>query len=77
MQDTVRQTGTGRQSSRDRLPFDINENGVAQAEKAARRLEQVPVERVFCSPLIRARHTAGIECKDGKLKLLDYVDEEL
>ncbi len=59
------------------VDIDINENGVAQAEKAASRLEQVPFERVFCSPLIRARHTAGIECKDDKLKLLDYVDEEL
>lgn len=42
------------------VDIDINENGVAQAEKAAKRLEQVPFERVFCSPLTRARHTAGI-----------------
>lgn len=42
------------------VDIDINENGVAQAKKAAKRLEQVPFERAFCSPLIRARHTAGI-----------------
>ena len=31
------------------VDIDINENGVAQAEKAAKRLEQIPFERAFCS----------------------------
>lgn len=40
--------------------IDINEKGVAQAKKAAKRLENITFQRAFCSPLIRARHTAGI-----------------
>lgn len=57
------------------VDIDINENGVAQAEKAAKRLEQIPFERAFCSPLIRARHTARILI--GKRNIQLTADERL
>ena len=57
------------------VDIDINETGVAQAEKAAKRLEQIPFERAFCSPLIRARHTARILI--GKRNIQLTADERL
>ena len=38
--------------------IDLDAQGFAQAAEAAERLKEVPFEIAFCSPLIRARHTA-------------------
>ena len=50
------------------VDIDINENGIAQAQK-------IPFERAFCSPLVRARHTAEILI--GKRDIQLSVDEHL
>jgi alpha-ribazole phosphatase/probable phosphoglycerate mutase len=38
----------------------MNEAGLAQAEKTARRIEDWPVDAVYTSPLTRARQTADV-----------------
>lgn len=38
----------------------LTERGVAQAQAAAERLREVPIERIIVSPLPRTRQTAGI-----------------
>ena len=43
-----------------RTDVPLNEAGLAQAEKAARRIEGWPVDVVYSSPLTRARQTADI-----------------
>ena len=42
-----------------RTDIPLNEAGLIQAEKAARRIEGWPVDVVYTSPLARARQTAG------------------
>ncbi len=39
---------------------DLTSRGIAQAQAAADALSAEPVERIFCSPLLRARRTAEI-----------------
>lgn len=46
----------------------LNEKGVLQANQVAKRLENVNFERIFSSPLIRAKATAEAV---GKIKNLD------
>ena len=53
----------------------LNEQGVEQAREAAERLKEVPFEIAFCSPLIRAKRTAGIIVGDRKIPLT--TDERL
>ncbi len=55
--------------------IDLNAQGFAQAEAAAERLREVPFEIAFCSPLIRARHTA--ETIVGERKITITTDERL
>ena len=55
--------------------IDLNAQGFAQAEEAAERLKDVPFEIAFCSPLIRARHTA--ETIMGERKITLTTDERL
>ena len=55
--------------------IDLNAQGFAQAEEAAERLREVPFEIAFCSPLIRARHTAETILGDRKISLT--TDERL
>ena len=55
--------------------IDLNAQGFAQAEEAAERLREVPFEIAFCSPLIRARHTAETIVGDRKIPLT--TDERL
>ena len=55
--------------------IDLNEQGFAQAAEAAERLKEVPFEIAFCSPLIRARHTA--ETIVGERKITLTADERL
>lgn len=49
--------------------IDLNAQGFAQAEEAAERLREVSFEIAFCSPLIRARHTAETIVGDRKIPL--------
>lgn len=55
--------------------IDLNAQGFAQAAEAAERLKDVPFEIAFCSPLIRARHTAETIVGDRKITLT--TDERL
>lgn len=55
--------------------IDLNAQGFAQAEEAAERLREVPFEIAFCSPLIRARHTA--ETIVGNRNITLTTDERL
>lgn len=55
--------------------IDLNAQGFAQAVEAAERLREVPFEIAFCSPLIRARHTAETIVGDRKITLT--ADERL
>lgn len=48
--------------------IDLDAQGFAQAAEAAERLKEVPFEIAFCSPLIRARHTARPLWARGKLR---------
>jgi len=43
-----------------RTDVPLNEKGLLQAEKAARRIEGWPVDAVYSSPLTRARQTADV-----------------
>lgn len=55
--------------------IDLNAQGFDQAAEAAERLKDVPFEIAFCSPLIRARHTAETIVGDRKISLT--ADERL
>ena len=55
--------------------IDLDAQGFAQAAEAAERLKEVPFEIAFCSPLIRARHTA--ETIVGERKITLTTDERL
>lgn len=55
--------------------IDLNAQGFAQAAEAAERLRKVPFEIAFCSPLVRARHTAETIVGDRKIPLM--TDERL
>ena len=55
--------------------IDLDATGFAQAEEAAERLKDIPFEIAFCSPLIRARHTA--ETIVGERKITLIPDERL
>lgn len=55
--------------------IDLNEQGFAQAEEAAERLKEVPFEIAFCSPLIRAVHTAETIIGNRRIPLI--TDERL
>jgi broad specificity phosphatase PhoE len=48
----------GRFQGRTDIP--LNDEGIAQAHSAARRLQSVPFDHLICSPLIRAVKTAEI-----------------
>jgi len=43
-----------------RIDEPLSPRGVRQAEALAERLKPVPIDRIFTSPLVRARQTAGI-----------------
>jgi probable phosphoglycerate mutase len=43
-----------------RTDVELSEAGVAQAQEAARALAAVKIDRIFASPLLRARRTAEI-----------------
>lgn len=39
---------------------DINENGIRQAEELKEKIKDIDFDIIFCSPLLRAKHTAEI-----------------
>ena len=43
-----------------RFDEDINETGIAQAEKARETIKNLDIDIIVCSPLLRTRHTAAI-----------------
>ena len=49
---------------------DLTENGKAQAERAALRLQNEPIDRIFSSDLKRARETAQAVAKSHGLKVM-------
>lgn len=55
--------------------IDLNKQGFAQAAEAAERLKAVPFEIAFCSPLIRAVHTA--ETIIGERRITLTTDDRL
>ena len=42
------------------MDYDLNENGVKQAQELVEKLKDKGLEKIFSSPLIRARHTAEV-----------------
>ncbi len=43
-----------------RTDNELNENGIKQAHEVAEKLDNVPIDIIICSPLIRAKQTAEI-----------------
>lgn len=43
-----------------RIDEDINDTGIIQAEKVALLAKDLPIDLIFCSPLLRTRHTCSI-----------------
>ncbi len=46
------------------MDYDLNENGVKQAQGLIEKLKDKDLEKIFSSPLIRAKHTAEVVAKD-------------
>ena len=57
--------------------YGLTETGRAQAAALAANLEEVPIARIYCSPLKRAVETAQIvaQAKDAPLKVTDALRE--
>ena len=49
---------------------DINQNGIQQAEKLKEKIKEMEFDIIYCSPLLRARHTADIINSKNKQVLL-------
>ena len=62
-----------RQALQGRSDFPLNDAGIAQAQKAAEGLKDIPFGHVFTSPLRRAIQTAKIIVPD----IQPIVDERL
>ena len=60
-----------------RTDIPLNDDGIAQAQAAAARLQDVPFDRVVASPLIRALKTAEIisSARDKPLAIDDGIIE--
>ena len=55
---------------------DINQNGIQQAEKLKEKIKDLEFSLIYCSPLLRARHTAEIINSKNKEILIDNRLEE-
>ena len=53
----------------------LNDIGREQARRTAEKLKHIPIDAIYCSPLIRAYETAEIINQNWKLPL--FVDERL
>lgn len=49
----------------------LNENGIAEAKRAAEGLREVPFDRIYTSPLTRARQTAEIVRGDRQIEIIE------
>jgi len=54
------------------LDVPLSDGGIKQAQEAARFLSKFPIERIFCSPLLRAFVTADIASKPHKLQVWQH-----
>lgn len=50
---------------------DLNENGIKQAEFLREKIEQLEIDAIYSSPLLRAKHTAQIVNTKNKNVILD------
>lgn len=55
---------------------DINQNGIQQAEKLREEIKEMEFDIIYCSPLLRARHTADIINSKNKEIIIDNRLEE-
>lgn len=55
---------------------DINENGIKQAEELRDKIKDMDFDVIYCSPLLRARHTADIINSKNKEIITDNRLEE-
>ena len=53
---------------------DLDETGLRQAQLAAKRLKDFPISHIYASPILRARHTAGIIASELELPVLENQD---
>ena len=53
------------------LEEDLNENGIEQAQNLADKIKDLDYEVIYCSPLIRTKHTAQIINRHGKEIIYD------
>lgn len=51
---------------------DLNETGIKQAEELKKKIADIDYDICFCSPLIRAKHTAQIINHDEKEIIINY-----
>jgi len=54
-----------------RFDEDINETGIEQAKKARELIKDISFDKVYCSPLLRTRHTASIITEDKYPLIID------
>lgn len=70
------QTDTNINNSYNFVNEDINQNGIKQAEELRDRIKDMEFDIIYCSPLLRARHTAEIiNTKQKKMILDDRLQE--
>lgn len=48
----------------------LNEKGLSQAEQAKLNVKDISIDKIFCSPLIRAKQTASIVNQDRNLDIV-------
>ena len=51
----------------------LNAEGIKEAKAMGKKMKQYPIDRVYCSDLDRADHTASIVAKEHKLKQIPRV----
>ncbi len=55
---------------------DINQKGIQQAEELKEKIKKMEFDIIYCSPLLRARHTADIINSKNKEIIVDNRLEE-
>ena len=55
---------------------DINQKGIQQAEELKEKIKKMEFDIIYCSPLLRARHTADIINSKNKEIIIDNRLEE-
>lgn len=70
------QTDTNIERKYNFIKEDINENGVQQAKELREKIKDMDFDIIYCSPLLRARHTADIINAKNKEIVIDNRLEE-